>query len=359
MNDLITIVVPVYRVPIPLLKRCLNSICVQTDKNFEAILIDDGSPDDCGKICDEYARQYDYMRVIHQKNGGLSVVRNNGIDAAKGKWVCFLDGDDWVEPTMVEFARKYAADCPDGDILLWDEFYDVDGVSIKNNFFENVTGTLCFEGNEKEKLIERILPPIKGGHTIKAVVDLGTANARAYRRDFLQSKKVYNKPGLKRMQDNVFNLWAYDRADKVYYRQENLYHYSYNEEAATKKYTKDIADTFQNLYESMEDFIRETHDSPEFYARLNVKFIRLLARMFELNYANPDNELPLKKRLQTARADMNRPCFKKAMAHCDVSEQSGKIKLFYRLLHGEHYLLMFFLTKIILATRKVRLKRSN
>ena len=76
MNDLITIVVPVYRVPIPLLKRCLNSICVQTDKNFEAILIDDGSPDDCGKICDEYARQYDYMRVIHQKNGGLSVVRN-------------------------------------------------------------------------------------------------------------------------------------------------------------------------------------------------------------------------------------------------------------------------------------------
>ena len=124
-KPLITIVVPVYKVPYNLLRRSLDSLCRQTCDDFEAVLIDDGSPDDCGAICDEYAGKYPFMRVIHQKNGGLSVVRNNGIDSARGDWVCFLDGDDYLEPDTVEFAKQYIQECADGDILIWDEYYDI------------------------------------------------------------------------------------------------------------------------------------------------------------------------------------------------------------------------------------------
>ena len=90
MNEpLITIVVPVHKVPKDMLHKCLNSIVAQTSNNYEALLVDDGSPDDCGDICDTYAKEYSNFRVLHQENGGLSVARNTGIRNARGEWVCF------------------------------------------------------------------------------------------------------------------------------------------------------------------------------------------------------------------------------------------------------------------------------
>ena len=359
MNDkpLITIVVPVYKVPCDLLHKCLDSICAQTSKNFEAILIDDGSPDDCGRICDEYAGKYPFMRVIHQKNGGLSVVRNNGIDNAEGDWVCFVDGDDWIEPNTVEFAEAYVRDCADGDILIWDEYYDVEGTVKKNCFLGVETEeTLCFQGAEREKLIDRILPPRISKPLPNAFVDIGTANARAYRKAFLQEKHVYNQPGLKRTQDNVFNLWAFHKADKVYYRCERLYHYVYNPEAATRKYTPDIADTMYFLYECMDDFVRKTHDTESYRQRLYLRFIRVLQRCFDQNYANPQNPGKLSVRLKKAAEDMDRPLFKEAIYGCDVSGQAFRIRLICFLLRKRWYLGMFILTRLNSMTRNVRLK---
>lgn len=363
MNDrpLITIVVPVYKVPYNLLYKCLNSICAQTSKNFEAILIDDGSPDDCGRICDEYAEQHSFMRVIHQKNGGLSVVRNNGIDNAKGDWVCFVDGDDWIEPNTVEFAEAYIRECGDGDVLIWDEYYDIEDTVKKNCFLgEEVEGTLCFQGDECEALIDRILPPKVTKPSPLAIVDIGTANARAYRKAFLQDNHVYNQPGLKRTQDNVFNLWAFHKANKVYYRCERLYHYVYNETAATQKYTSDIADTMYFLYECMDDFVRKTHDTEKYYQRLYLRFIRVLSRCFELNYANPNNPAKLSVRLKAAASDMERPLFKQTIFKCDTSDQAFRIKLICFLLRNKLYVGMFALTRLNAMTRNLRLKlRKN
>lgn len=356
-KPLITIVVPVYKVPYDLLHKCLDSICAQTSGNFEAILIDDGSPDDCGKICDEYAEKNPFMRVIHQQNGGLSVVRNNGIDNAKGDWVCFVDGDDWIEPNTVEFAEEYVRECGDGDVLIWDEYYDI-GETVKKNCFlgENVEGTLCFQGAECEKLIDRILPPKIAKPSPLAIVDIGTANARAYRKAFLQENQVYNQPGLKRTQDNVFNLWAFHKAEKIYYRCERLYHYVYSPEAATRKYTPDVADTMYFLYECMDDFVCKTHDTESYHQRLYLRFVRVLQRCFELNYANPKNPKNLAARLKEAKADMERPLFKKAIYGCDVSGQAFRIQLICFLLRNKLYLAMFGLTRINAATRNLRLK---
>ena len=116
-NPLITVVVPVYKVPYESLRKCLDSLAIQTSDNFEALMIDDGSPDNCGKICDEYAQKYDNFRVIHQENGGLSIVRNNGVDNAQGQWVSFVDGDDWIEPETIAFAEGYVKECADADVL--------------------------------------------------------------------------------------------------------------------------------------------------------------------------------------------------------------------------------------------------
>ena len=93
----ISVIVPVYRVE-PYLRRCVDSILSQTFTDFELILVDDGSPDNCGAICDEYALKDSRVRVIHKQNGGLSDARNAGIDMAKGEFLTFIDSDDLVAP---------------------------------------------------------------------------------------------------------------------------------------------------------------------------------------------------------------------------------------------------------------------
>lgn len=93
----ISVIVPVYRVE-PYLRQCVDSILSQTFTDFELILVDDGSPDNCGAICDEYALEDSRVRVIHKQNGGLSDARNAGIDMAKGEFLTFIDSDDLVAP---------------------------------------------------------------------------------------------------------------------------------------------------------------------------------------------------------------------------------------------------------------------
>lgn len=92
---LVSIIVPIYKVE-PYLRRCLDSIINQTYSNLEIILVDDGSPDNCPQICDEYAAKDKRIVVIHKENGGLSDARNSGLDVAKGDYIYFLDGDDYL-----------------------------------------------------------------------------------------------------------------------------------------------------------------------------------------------------------------------------------------------------------------------
>jgi glycosyltransferase involved in cell wall biosynthesis len=109
MNPKISIIVPVYKVE-EYLHKCIDSILAQTFTDFELILIDDGSPDNCGRICDEYARKDSRVFVIHKENGGQASARNAGIDIARGEFIGFVDSDDWIEPDMYELLYKICID---------------------------------------------------------------------------------------------------------------------------------------------------------------------------------------------------------------------------------------------------------
>ena len=107
--DLISIIVPVYNVEKYLI-RCIESIINQTYKNIEIILVDDGSTDNSSKICDEYKNKDKRIKVIHKINGGLSSARNRGLDIAKGKYIGFVDSDDYISPNMYEILYKELID---------------------------------------------------------------------------------------------------------------------------------------------------------------------------------------------------------------------------------------------------------
>ena len=100
-QPLISVIVPIYKVE-EYLDRCVESLVNQTYKNLEIILVDDGSPDNCPKMCDDWAKKDSRIKVVHKKNGGLSDARNAGFEVATGDIISFIDSDDWIEPEMFE-----------------------------------------------------------------------------------------------------------------------------------------------------------------------------------------------------------------------------------------------------------------
>lgn len=158
MKPLISIIVPIYKVQ-DYLEKCIESILAQSITNFELILIDDGSPDDCGKICDYYAARDSRIRVIHKKNEGLSAARNTGLDIAQGEYIGFVDSDDWIEKNMYETLINLLID-NDADIAqcefikTFDEDETIDNreryiveifnniESLKNLYYEKAISTV-------------------------------------------------------------------------------------------------------------------------------------------------------------------------------------------------------------------------
>ena len=106
-KPLLSIIVPVYKVE-NYLQKCIDSILAQTFTDFELILVDDGSPDNCPALCDAAAKKDSRVRVIHKQNGGVSTARNAGLDAAQGNWIAFVDSDDTAAPEY----RSDAGNCP-------------------------------------------------------------------------------------------------------------------------------------------------------------------------------------------------------------------------------------------------------
>ena len=124
----LSVIVPIYNVE-QYLKKCLNSIVNQTYKDLEIILVDDGSPDGCPQLCDEYASLDNRIKVIHKKNGGLSSARNAGLDIATGDYVTFVDSDDYLETDIYEkvinIFEDHSADIVSMRTQLVDQKYNV------------------------------------------------------------------------------------------------------------------------------------------------------------------------------------------------------------------------------------------
>lgn len=175
----ISVIVPVYKVE-PYLQKCIDSILAQTFRDIEVILVDDGSPDNCPAICDAAAEKDERVRVIHQKNGGLSAARNAGLDIARGEWIGFVDSDDYIAPEMYQTLYNTAIK-NDAQLALCSYAYvDIQG------------GVLCDRRSpiQKEEILDRM----------QAVDRLGgdrgwyyvTAWNRLYRRELFENIRFPN-----------------------------------------------------------------------------------------------------------------------------------------------------------------------
>ena len=215
-DELVSVIIPVYNVE-EYIEKCLNSVVNQTYKKIEIIIIDDGTQDGAGKICDDYAKKDNRIKVIHQNNRGLSAARNVGIDKAKGKYIAFIDSDDYVNEKYIE-------------LLLAD--------IVENNADISVCGYNDVTPAKKLRTGEESCC-----YLLSKQLDLDiVAWNKIYRRDlFIENDIRYPEGRLH--EDNLTTYKLYSRARKVSYISESLYNYVIREGSITtsdKKRTRQL-----------------------------------------------------------------------------------------------------------------------
>ena len=352
---LYSVVVPVYKVPYVLLRNSIESILHQTYGNLDVILVDDGSPDDCGKICDEYAKQDSRVRVIHQQNGGLSVVRNVGVKAALGDWVSFVDGDDWIEPTTYEQVdRMVTAHGDKTDVIAWDGYADFSEQNHKPiNFFGEVNTIKMTTLQEK---INSVMPEYHTAGLRVALFDVTWA--RAYRRSLLVDNNIQNIPGLKRAQDLIFNLEVFEFAKNVYYECLPLYHYSMHEEAVTKKYDAAIASKMEQFSLALNEYVENYHPgNAEYKQRMYVKIMPKIVECFGQYYIPLWKKEGFLKSIRTLKSELEIPIFREAVENMDGSGNKRSMKLFQFLLKNRMYMLLLCVCRAQVERKEKWMKR--
>ncbi|MBQ8146297.1 MAG: glycosyltransferase family 2 protein [Clostridia bacterium] len=214
MSIAVSVLVPVYNVE-NTLRRCVESILNQTFKDFEIILVNDGSTDNSGSICDEYAQSYSNIRVIHKKNEGLGPTRNIGIKEAKGDFIYHCDSDDWLKEDLLEKAyAKITATNSDVVVFGYDIFTERNGdiIPFSSVFVEDNTYT---DKNAVRKFFAE--------QYFNSFVVLSACN-RMYRRAFVIENSLYF-PELRRSQDVAYSLLLFNSIERLATIKETYYCY--------------------------------------------------------------------------------------------------------------------------------------
>lgn len=239
----ISVIIPIYNVE-PYIKRCLDSVMEQTYRDMEIILIDDGSPDNCGKICDEYARMDRRIIVVHKRNEGVGAARNTGIDMARGKWITFVDPDDWLERDYYEKMMD-GMDGKDVDVFsnggYFAEYQQCQETRrrIKENYYYSGQGY----SEKREVFCAKVLVPNLSTDGFVGETSLAVLWNNLYCASFLREHMIYNIQGLHPLEDTLFMFTVFNRADSVAGCAYIGYHYNLtNESASTKRFRPDAFD---------------------------------------------------------------------------------------------------------------------
>lgn len=264
----ISIIVPVYKVE-KYIRRCIDSIIAQTYDDWELLLVDDGSPDNSGKICDEYAADDSRIKVIHKENGGVSAARLTGVKTSQGEWIHFVDSDDYIAPYALEVLIAHAKD----DIDLIEARMTTKAPIRRNN-----NPSLSFV-NSKEYIMQ-VVSSNKNW--------LGTPVCKLFRRDlFIKSDALNNPKWITNYEDTLMCFRYSQLIRKAVYVDTEIYYYEYNANSASKsndltaKYHAD----FLKIWESHLEGGLENPDSFEIWFNLARNFfIRMFLNCSDWSY---------------------------------------------------------------------------
>lgn len=293
MEELVSVIVPVYNVK-KYLQRCVDSILEQSYQTFELILVDDGSTDGSSELCDECAAKDPRIKVIHKKNAGVSAARNDGMDLAKGAYLAFIDGDDWIE---VDYLKKLMQ-------AIVDNGADEAAVGFKY-IYET--------GNSKPSPICDQIEILSNKDALDQAMDpvwpwVGYAWGKLVRSSNIKDNSVKYDSGISICEDSLFNYTALQHVNKVVKIPDILYNYYIRDTSATRmassnyKKLRSKIDAFTKASKIAEKYNR----GGQFQTRVNNALfdaiISYLAAMFSSKVYDKNTIHDMNMRLKSARS---------------------------------------------------------
>ncbi|MBE6857483.1 MAG: glycosyltransferase [Ruminococcus sp.] len=332
-NPFYSIIIPIYNVATEYFEECLDSILNQTMGDFELILVDDGSRQECAEMCDEYAGKDKRIKVIHQENQGVSSARNNGIKNACADWIMFVDADDWLEIDSLERLSKRVDE--KYDILMFRcirESADKSKVmdyGIETEHFYDLT-----QFESKEFMYRRVMrvPNAQKQRTEPMYYSWD----KVYSRRFLTENCLQYPVGLAKSEDKVFIAWCLEKAKGFYHIDDALYHYRMNDESVCHRYSANmdkqrmmLAERLAPIAERMDAELGKLSANSS-YHNISYDYMRFIFGMITdvlyLKFYHKDNPDKKNRRRDALKFIRTSP-FKDSIKEVSYGELSSRAKL--------------------------------
>lgn len=333
MEDLISVIVPVYNVE-EYIEKCLDSIINQTYKNLQIIIVDDGSPDNSGKICDEYAKKDNRITVLHKENGGVSFARNIGLQNATGNWVTFVDSDDWIENDYIEQLLIIAKQ-DNADVVLcgYNRVNNTAGQEI------NATG-----GKDTFSQFEYLIK------TLNPQTGFGFCHMKLIKKDRIQNLKF--DENLVVGEDALFNMQLSKNIKNAVFYKKALYNYRNNSNSVVKRYDDNYAKKYLESMKKCKEYISNNYNDTNIIQNY-YNYVAYHAMLVAVNYCfHPENKI--KRKTQLLKEICNYDIFKEGILNSNFENISltRKVTLF-TLKHK-----LYFLTGLICKIRQRQNKKG-
>ena len=286
MDDLISIIIPVYKVELKYFKKCISSILLQTYKNLEIVVIIDNNE----KQLLEYLKKIKDKRIKIKKinNIGVSNARNIGFSISKGKYICYIDADDYVNENYAKFLYENLIE-NNSDIAMC-SCYIENGNKLKKNYYFNYN--LNFNEKNKYLLIYQIINKYPYAKRIKTRI--GSVWGKLYKKDFLINNNIYFNENLNKMEDSIYNLYCFMNSNNMSYVLMPLYYYVKRNNSVTNIYDENIQNSFEKFFDEL--FKYNSLNDNKYKNSINARIQVSIYSYLKLYINNKNNKLSLIKK---------------------------------------------------------------
>lgn len=336
----VSIIIPVFNTNIKYLNECFESIQNQSETDFETIIIDDGSKAEIAQYLDIWMENDNRFRVIHTQNKGVSAARNRGIKEAGGKWITFVDSDDYLEQDTLKIVLKIAEDSM-SDIVMWRFDKDYNGIQKETIFVGEKE--LIFEGQKIEQIERMLLNFYKYGSKMQFTF-LPTTICKLYRSDIIKSNEIIFCENVQNGEDAIFSLEAVHYAKKIFVKDIILYHYRYVEGSASMNSSPKVLNSWIQNRKELKRVLYKIDKFFEYEEDYNYHALEILKILLFTVIIKVDTK---EGQIQNLKSLMSEEVFGKCIDSLhfnNVYGVKGKIILF--LAKRRLYILLLLLTKI-------------
>jgi len=339
----VSVIIPIYNIKPEFVEKCLDSVIRQTLEDIEILIVDDGSSNGILEKCLKFYNNDKRVSIITQKNQGVSTARNNGVSLSTGKWITFVDADDWIDINMLEILYKRGEDT-NSEIVICNSFKEINAKSTQINIFP-VDIELMNPNQKEELMLKTIISKHKTFSYNSEIVSAGATWAKLYNRKFwLENDLSYDK-NLVRSQDSILNIYAFQIASKISFVSKSLYHYRYNELSAVNKYRKDALHSYELAISRFEEFANKFNKNKVYDEAIKIRKTIYFLHSITLDQFHKDNNLNLKYKIESIRVNREKNIFSDIFTNIDYSNYSFGVRVFLFLIKIKSYYIAYYIYK--------------